>query len=130
MQNSEEFGGLREILSIDSRGTTDEYTIQVYHFPIRFQAGQFMLYDRSQSIERRLEEILDLVKEGRSSAPSIAKSLGVSVPTVSRCIEALRRRGFAIRSEKLGIAWRYKLDNQAPISKRSSKRVQEHAASQ
>ena len=86
-----------------------------------------MLYDRSWSIERRLEKILDMVREGRSSAPSIAKSLGVSVPTVSRCIEALRRRGFAIRSEKLGTAWRYKLEKQAPSAKHSSERVQEHA---
>jgi biotin operon repressor len=37
----------------------------------------------------------------------LAEEVGVSTPTVSRCITALRRRGHGIRAEKQESGWRY-----------------------
>lgn len=68
-----------------------------------------MLYERSLAIERRLEDVLDLVRSGRYSTPAIAEKLGVSVPTVSRDVTALRERGHEIRAERRGESWRYVL---------------------
>lgn len=53
---------------------------------------------RSFTLERRLDAVVGLIRAGRHNAPSLADALGVSVPTVSRCLVALRRRGFVIRS--------------------------------
>lgn len=68
-----------------------------------------MLYERSFSIEKRLQEVLELVRTGRYSTPAIAEKLGVSVPTVSRDVTALRERGHEILSERHGESWRYVL---------------------
>jgi biotin operon repressor len=65
------------------------------------------MYERSLSIEKRLREVLELVRSGRYSTPAIAEKLGVSVPTVSRDVTALRERGHDIRSERQGDSWRY-----------------------
>ena len=59
-----------------------------------------MIYQRSQDIERRLETVLGLIRTGRYSTPTLAQQVGVSIPTVSRCVTALRERGHDIRSEK------------------------------
>lgn len=76
-----------------------------------------MLYDKTFEVEERLKALLLIVKKGGSSAPSIADQLGVSVPTVSRSISVLRRRGFDIRSEKHGHSWRYTIDENKGIGK-------------
>lgn len=68
-----------------------------------------MFYERSFAIEKRLQDVLELVRSGRYSTPAIAEKLGVSVPTVSRDVTALRERGHDIRSERHGDAWRYVL---------------------
>lgn len=68
-----------------------------------------MLYERSFTIEKRLQDVLELVRSGRYSTPTIAEKLGVSVPTVSRDVTALRERGHDIRSERHGGSWRYVL---------------------
>lgn len=68
-----------------------------------------MLYRRSQEIERRLEQVLGLVRTGSYSTPKIAEAVGVSIPTVSRCVTALRERGHDIRAEKHSDGWRYVL---------------------
>lgn len=68
-----------------------------------------MLYERSLGIEQRLQTVLGLVRSGRYSTPVIADKLGVSVPTVSRDVTALRERGHDIRAEKRGGAWSYVL---------------------
>jgi Mn-dependent DtxR family transcriptional regulator len=68
-----------------------------------------MLYQRSQEIERRLETVLGLIRTGRYSTPTLAEEVGVSIPTVSRCVTALRERGHNIRAEKLADGWRYVL---------------------
>lgn len=70
-----------------------------------------MLYERSLTIERRLEEVLELVRTGRYSTPTIADKLGVSVPTISRDVTALRERGYDIRAERCDGSWRFVLDS-------------------
>lgn len=66
-----------------------------------------MLYQRSHEIERRLEAVLRLIRTGRYSTPMIAEELGVSIPTVSRDVTALRQRGHAIQAERGDAGWRY-----------------------
>lgn len=66
-----------------------------------------MPYERSLEIEDRLQRVLELVASGQDSSPEIAEILGVSVPTVSRCITALRERGHLIHAKKKGSSWRY-----------------------
>jgi len=73
-----------------------------------------MLYERSFSIEKRLQDVLELVRSGRYSTPAIAEKLGVSVPTVSRDVTALRERGHDIRAERHGDSWRYVLGSSEP----------------
>ena len=60
-------------------------------------------------IEQRLARVLRLVGSGGYSTPMIAKELGISIPTVSRDVTALRERGHDIRSERRGGGWRYVL---------------------
>jgi len=66
-----------------------------------------MVYARSLGIEQRLNYVLRLIKTGRYSTPMLAEEIGVSIPTISRCVCALRERGHEIRSEKYDRAWRY-----------------------
>lgn len=66
-----------------------------------------MLYERSLEIEKRLDHVLRLVRTGRYSTPKLAEEVGVSIPTISRCVTALRERGHDIRAEKHGNGWRY-----------------------
>jgi biotin operon repressor len=68
-----------------------------------------MLYQRSLDIERRLETVLRLIRSGGYSTPMIAEELGISIPTVSRDVTALRERGHDIRSERKDGGWRYLL---------------------
>lgn len=68
-----------------------------------------MLYERSLTIERRLNKTLDLIRSGNYSTPSLAQTLGVSIPTASRCITALRERGYDIRPTRRADGWSYVL---------------------
>lgn len=68
-----------------------------------------MIYERSRRIERRLEELIGLLRSGGSSTPALAERLGVSVPTVSRCLAALRERGYVIRPVRRPRHWVYAL---------------------
>jgi len=68
-----------------------------------------MLYERSLAIEHRLNALLRLIQRGCYSAPTLAAELGVSVPTVSRDIAALRQRGYAIRSTRGAEGWCYEM---------------------
>lgn len=72
-----------------------------------------MLYQRSLEIEQRLETVLRMIRTAGYSTPQIAEELGVSVPTVSRTISALKKRGHRIRPEKHKSGWRYVLDDLA-----------------
>lgn len=76
-----------------------------------------MLYGRLFAIERRLGNLVELIRSGRHSTPALAQRLGVSVPTISRDITALRQRGYGIRSVRLSDHWAYELVSQpAPVS--------------
>ena len=86
-----------------------------------------MLYMRSQEIEHRLVEVLRLVRTGRFSTPGLAEKIGVSIPTISRCIESLRHRGYEIRSVRLRGAWRYVLVG-GPASDRKTRSGDRRAA--
>jgi biotin operon repressor len=68
-----------------------------------------MLYQRSLDIEQRLQMVLRLIRSGDFSTPMIAERVGVSIPTVSRDVTALRERGYDIRSKRKGGAWRFVL---------------------
>ncbi|MBX3357448.1 MAG: HTH domain-containing protein [Phycisphaeraceae bacterium] len=79
-----------------------------------------MLYARSLGIEQRLQSVLDLIRSGRYSTPVIAEKLGVSVPTVSRDVTALRERGHDIRAERRGDGWRFVLDERGAGNRRGT----------
>lgn len=66
-----------------------------------------MAYQQSLEIEQRLDRVLRLIRTGRYSAPMLAEAVGVSIPTISRCVTALRERGHDIRAENHGSGWRY-----------------------
>ena len=66
-----------------------------------------MPYQKSLEIEQRLSETLRLIQTGQFSTPLLADALGVSIPTVSRYVTALRERGHDIRAEKRADGWRY-----------------------
>jgi predicted DNA-binding transcriptional regulator YafY len=68
-----------------------------------------MLYQRSLDIEQRLRLVLELIGTGEYSTPGLAERAGVSIPTISRDVQALRERGHEIRSEKRSDGWRYVL---------------------
>ena len=67
------------------------------------------MYTKSQEIELRLRYLVTLIREGRYSAGQLAAELGVSVPTVSRCVGALRERGYRIRAVRSAGGWAYTL---------------------
>ncbi len=72
-----------------------------------------MLYQRSLEIENRLDQVLRLIRTGRYSTPKLAEEVGVSIPTISRCVLALRDRGHDIRAERHVSGWRYVLHRPA-----------------
>jgi biotin operon repressor len=68
-----------------------------------------MLYQRSRDIEQRLRDLLELIRTGRHSTPTLSKALRISQPTVSRSLTALRERGYSIRAIKDDDGWWYQL---------------------
>jgi biotin operon repressor len=81
-----------------------------------------MPYRRSQEIEQRLAEVLRLVRTGSYSTPKLAEAIGVSVPTISRCIESLRDRGNDIQARKLRSGWCYVLSSTGRSEQRRRER--------
>jgi biotin operon repressor len=69
-----------------------------------------MFYEHSQEIAERVDNSLHLIETGSYSTQTLAAALGVSVPTASRVICALRQRGYSIRSVKNGRGWAYRLE--------------------
>lgn len=67
------------------------------------------MYRRAEEIENRLQTLLRLIRDGKYSTPKLAKALEVSPPTVSRCLTALRERGYTIRAVNEGGCWSYEL---------------------
>lgn len=80
-----------------------------------------MFYQRSLEIERRLEAVLALIRKGSYSTPKIAEKVGVSIPTVSRDVTALRQRGHDIRAERGEDGWRYKLEHEVRVRARAGR---------
>ena len=68
-----------------------------------------MPFERSLEIERRLDEVLRLIRTGQYSTPALAEKFGVSIPTISRIVAALRDRGHDIQAERTSKGWRYAL---------------------
>jgi len=66
-----------------------------------------MPFERSLEIERRLDDVLRLIRTGRFSTPMLAEKVGVSTPTISRCVTALRTRGYDIKAARQAKEWRY-----------------------
>lgn len=87
-----------------------------------------MPFERSLEIESRLDEVLRLIRTGRFSTPMLAEEVGVSIPTISRCVLALRARGHDIRAEKHESGWRYVLSDKR-LSGKSGRKVPSNAAS-
>ncbi len=72
-----------------------------------------MPYERSQALENRLQDLLGLLRNGRHSVPTLARALEVSQPTISRCLAALRKRGYGIRAIRDPEGWSYRLAPEA-----------------
>jgi len=68
-----------------------------------------MRYQHSLEIHERFESVLHLIGSGRYSTPALAKIVGVSIPTISRIVAALRARGHDIQSERTRKGWQYVL---------------------
>ena len=79
-----------------------------------------MVYVKSLEIEHRLDSLLLLVREGKHSTPALARTLSVSIPTVSRCIQALRARGHSIRATKRGDGWAFILEEDPTAGSRNN----------
>jgi predicted DNA-binding transcriptional regulator YafY len=74
-----------------------------------------MPFERSLEIERRLDDVLRLIRTGRYSTPALAEAVGVSIPTISRIVAALRDRGHNIQAERTSKGWRYVLVRQTKM---------------
>jgi hypothetical protein len=57
----------------------------------------------------------------RYSTPMLAEEVGVSIPTISRCVTALRARRYDIRAEKHEDGWRYMLASERNSGKDRAK---------
>jgi biotin operon repressor len=68
-----------------------------------------MRYEKALGIEKRLGELVRLLRAGCDSTPALAQKLGVSVPTIARDITALRERGYVIRAVRHAHHWAYQL---------------------
>ncbi|WP_165235553.1 HTH domain-containing protein [Aquisphaera insulae] len=75
-----------------------------------------MRYEKALGIERRLGELIRLLRGGRDSTPGLAEKLGVSVPTVARDITALRERGYGIRAVRHARHWAYELVSEPAVT--------------
>lgn len=79
-----------------------------------------MLYRKSLEIEARLGTVLKLIRRGRFSTRGLADAVGVSIPTISRSVQALRERGHQIRAKSGEGGWHYVLVQQ-PKAKAAKK---------
>ena len=80
-----------------------------------------MPFERSFEIERRLDDVLRLIRTGRFSTPMLAEEIGVSIPTISRCVTALRVRGYDIQSLRGTNGWYYALKTEDEAAQQRQK---------
>jgi hypothetical protein len=66
-----------------------------------------VIYERSLDIEQRLARMIQLIRSEKHSTRTLAQALGISIPTVSRCLAAVRRRGHVIEPRKRARGWHY-----------------------
>jgi len=68
------------------------------------------MYEKAHKIEKRLDALLLLIRSGKYSTSLLSKKLNISTASVSRSIEALRQRGYAIKAIRDKSGWYYELD--------------------
>lgn len=78
-----------------------------------------MRYQLALEIRERIEEVLRLIRTGEYSTPALAKAVGVSIPTISRIVAALREQGHDIQAERTSRGWRYVIDDYRPAKERN-----------
>ena len=66
-----------------------------------------MLYQRSLEIEQRLDGSALPDSRRRTFDAQLSSRTQTRIPTISRCVAALRERGHDIRAEKHDGGWRY-----------------------
>jgi biotin operon repressor len=74
-----------------------------------------MRYQQTLEIHQRLETVLRLIRTGSYSTPALAETIGVSIPTISRLVAALREQGHDIRAERVTGGWRYMIPDEIPM---------------
>ncbi len=85
-----------------------------------------MRYQQTLEIHQRLETVLRLIGTGKYSTPALAETVGVSIPTISRIVAALRVQGHDIRAERTSQGWRYLLiSGTDPCNKAVSKNMKQ-----
>ena len=80
-----------------------------------------MRYQLALEIHERIGEVLRLIKTGEYSTPALAEAVGVSIPTISRIVAALREQGHEIKAVRAASGWRYELVNQPQQTKQASR---------
>jgi len=94
---------------------------------------KLMRYRKTIEIHKRLETVLQLIGTGSFSTPALAETIGVSIPTISRIVAALREQGHDIRAERCDGGWRYVIHrgrSSAPRVKNTIGGHYRHAGSQ
>jgi biotin operon repressor len=81
-----------------------------------------MRYQRSLEIEKRIQTVLEFIQTGKYSTIGLAAQIGVSIPTISRCVEALREMGHDIRAVRRNGTWQYVLVDSSRRSRASRRR--------
>jgi biotin operon repressor len=79
---------------------------------MRSKRRRTLPYTKSLEIEKRLTDLLEMIRRGEGSADILAEKLGVSMATVARGISALRDRGNNIHAIRRGTRWCYTLEKQ------------------
>ncbi len=64
-----------------------------------------MIYERTLAVGQRFSAIVDLILAEQHSTRTLAAVLSLSEPTISRCLAALRRRGYQIEPRRKGQTW-------------------------
>ncbi|GMV83967.1 MAG: hypothetical protein AMXMBFR7_51510 [Planctomycetota bacterium] len=68
-----------------------------------------MRYGKALAIQDRHARLVELIRTGRFSSPSLAQMLEVSEQTIYRDIDFLKQRGYSIQPEKHADGWAYHL---------------------
>lgn len=79
-----------------------------------------MRYQHSIDLHERIGEVLQLIQRGQYSTPALAEEVGVSIPTISRIVAALREQGYDIQAERHRSGWRYVLVQSSKAANRNT----------